>query len=74
MKLMIPILSENTNIVGYAQYNDSKTRNLIRKMDWKIIEKIDAVHLLKSFHRKIMNFNMKYSNVLNEIKKDSENI
>ena len=69
MELMIPVLRENRNIIGYVHDNDAKTRNLIRQMDWQIIEKIDPGHLLKSFDRKVINFNKKYNNVLNEIQK-----
>ena len=67
MELMIPILKENKNIVGYVHDNDSKTRKLIKNMGWEVFERIDSGHLLKSFDRKVMTFNKKHNNILNEI-------
>lgn len=67
LRVLLPELMNLNSIVGYVHDNDSKMRKIIRESGWGITEYLDPGHSMKSFEKKIQNFNRKNGNVLNEI-------
>jgi hypothetical protein len=67
LRLAIPELRALGKIIEYVHDNDAKAKNAIKAAGWNIIEKLDPGHSLKSFDRKLINFNKDHENVLAEI-------
>lgn len=67
LSLVIPSLRNNPNIVGYVHDNDGRARKMIREAGWNIREYLDPGHAVKSFNRKLQNFNRKNHQVLKGI-------
>ena len=67
LSLVIPRLRNNPNIIGYVHDNDGRARKMIREAGWNIREYLDPGHAVKSFNRKLQNFNRKNNQVLKGI-------
>ena len=60
-------LAQCPGIVGYVHDNDARARKIMEQSGLKIFERLDPGHCLKSFDRKIQNFNRKNGQVLRGI-------
>jgi DNA-binding transcriptional ArsR family regulator len=63
MKLLIEELKDSdgkfrSEISGYVHDNDAKTRNLIKRLNWNIVEYLDPGHAMKSFDRVMLQYPM----------------
>ena len=67
LSLVIPRLRNNPNIIGYVHDNDGRARKMIGEAGWNIREYLDPGHAVKSFNRKLQNFNRKNHQVLKGI-------
>ena len=67
LKALLPRLMTLKNVIGYVHHNDAKSRKLITEAGWDVVEFLDVGHCVKSFERKINNFNRKNDKILSEI-------
>lgn len=65
LKKLINNWKDDPNVVAYTHDNDGKTRALLREAGWNILEYLDTNHSLKSFPKKVKQFNKNHGNVLN---------
>ena len=65
--LALKTLAQCPNIVGYVHDNDARARKILNESGLQIFERLDPGHCLKSFDRKIQNFNRKNGQVLRGI-------
>lgn len=67
LEVAVERLRNDPNIVAYVHDNDAKARRIIGQAGWEIFEYLDPGHCLKSFERKLQNFERKNNGILRGI-------
>ena len=67
LEAAVETLRNIPEIVAYVHDNDAKARKIIRQAGWEIREFLDPGHCLKSFDRKLQNFEKKNDFILKGI-------